>query len=155
MMLRDDCRPYPLAHPDSQASSTSTISTQQSQAASLDGRLGEHATIQQWHRPERQNDRSSRDHFAYFDRLWPEWKRNIAQRAVLDSVPKVVFAPEPSRGAGRLGPQASVDVAIVDRCAHGVDRNSRYEASEEEPGDYGLRVRARAPAAVRYRHNQS
>src|ERR1700738_3899080 len=54
------------------------------------------------------------------------------------------FAPEPSRGAGRLGPQASVDVAIVDRCAHGVDRNSRYEASEEEPGDYGLRVRARA-----------
>jgi hypothetical protein len=26
-------------------------------------------------------------------------------------------------------------VAIGERCAHGVDRNPRYEAREEEPGD--------------------
>jgi hypothetical protein len=29
----------------------------------------------------------------------------------------------------------SAGVAISERCAHGVDRNPRYEASEEEPGD--------------------
>jgi hypothetical protein len=29
----------------------------------------------------------------------------------------------------------SAGVAIGERCAHGVDRNPRYEAREEEPGD--------------------
>jgi hypothetical protein len=29
----------------------------------------------------------------------------------------------------------SAGVSISERCAHGVDRNPRYEASEEEPGD--------------------
>jgi hypothetical protein len=29
----------------------------------------------------------------------------------------------------------SAGVAVGERCAHGVDRNPRYEAREEEPGD--------------------
>ena len=29
----------------------------------------------------------------------------------------------------------SAGVAVGERCAHGVDRNARYEAREEEPGD--------------------
>jgi hypothetical protein len=29
----------------------------------------------------------------------------------------------------------SIGVTIAERCAHGVDRNPRYEAREEEPGD--------------------
>jgi hypothetical protein len=31
--------------------------------------------------------------------------------------------------------EASVGVAVDERCEHGIDRNSRYEAREEEPGD--------------------
>jgi len=49
-------------------------STQQSHTASLDCRLGEHPAGQQWHPPERQNDRPSQDH------LGPVRKRDIAQQ---------------------------------------------------------------------------
>ena len=31
--------------------------------------------------------------------------------------------------------EASVDVAAEERCAHGIDRNSGYEAREEEPAN--------------------
>jgi hypothetical protein len=47
------------------------------------------------------------------------------------------FVPPVSKqGCVATGPiEASVGPAVDERCAHGVDRNSRYEACEEEPAD--------------------